>query len=137
MQKAKLGISVGLLGAAVCFAAIFGGYTAVVLIAGYILLMEENDWLRRTAVKAAVLMVFFGFLLTLIGLIPDLMSWISSIVDVFDGDFNYSIVNAIVSVFTKAIDMIRTCLFLLLGAKALNQKTIAVPFVDSILNVYM
>lgn len=100
MQKAKLGISVGLLG-------------------------------------AAVLMVFFGFLLTLIGLIPDLMSWISSIVDVFDGDFNYSIVSAIVSVFTKAIDMIRTCLFLLLGAKALNQKTIAVPFVDSILNVYM
>lgn len=133
MQKTKLGISVGLLGAVVFFAALFGGYTPVILLAGYILLREENEWLRRAAVKAVVLMVSFGFLLNLIGLIPDLLSWLGSVVSVFGGYFNYSVISSIVSVVTKAIDIIRTCLFLLLGVKAFNQGTITVPFADRII----
>lgn len=135
-MKTKLGISVALLGAAVYFAALFGGYVAVVLLAGYVLLFEENEWLKKSAVKAVALMISISFLVTLINLIPDLLSWISSLVSVFKGSFNYSIVSSIISVITKAIDIIRTCLFLLLGVKALNQGTVAIPYVDKIINKY-
>lgn len=37
MQKTKLGITVGLLGAIVYFAGIFGGYQTLILISGYVL----------------------------------------------------------------------------------------------------
>ena len=43
MQK-RLGISVGLLGATVCFVGLFSGYLTTVLIAGYILLFETNEY---------------------------------------------------------------------------------------------
>lgn len=136
-MKAKLGISVGLLGAAIYFAALFGGYIPVIILAGYVLLFEENEWLKKSAVKAVAVMVSISFLLTLIGLIPDLLYWISTLVSTFKGTFNYGFISSIISLITQAIDIIRTCLFLVLGLKALNQGTIAVPFVDSIVNKYM
>lgn len=135
-MKTKLGISVGLLGAAIYFAAFFGGYTAVILLAGYALLFEENEWLKKTAVKAVALMISISFLVTLIGLVPDLLYWISTLVSVFKGTFNYGVVSTVINVITGAIDIIRTCLFLILGAKALNQGTVTVPFVDKLINKY-
>lgn len=135
-MKTKLGISVGLLGAAIYFAAFFGGYTAVILLAGYALLFEENEWLKKTAVKAVALMISISFLVTLIGLVPDLLYWISTLVSVFKGTFNYGAVSSVINVITGAIDIIRTCLFLILGAKALNQGTVTVPFVDKLINKY-
>ena len=57
MQKTKLGISVGLLGAAIYFTSLFSGYLVPVILTGYVLLFEENDWLRKNAVKAVALSV--------------------------------------------------------------------------------
>ncbi|MBD5494831.1 MAG: hypothetical protein HDR12_10765 [Lachnospiraceae bacterium] len=135
-MKAKIGISVGLLGAAVYFAALFGGYVPTIILTGYILLCEENEWLKKSAVKAVALMMSISFAIALISLVPDVFSWISSLVAIFKGTFNYGIVSLIISVITKAIDIVRTCLFLMLGVKALNQGTVAVPFVDKIINKY-
>lgn len=133
-MKSKLGISVGLLGAAVYLAALFGGYVSVIVLAGYILLFEENEWLKKSAVKAVALMMSIAFAITLINLIPDLLSWISSLVSIFKGTFNYSVVSSVITLVTKAIDIVRTSIFLMLGAKALNQGTVAVPFVDKLIN---
>ncbi len=69
MQKTKLGISVGLLGAAIYFTSLFSGYLVPVILTGYVLLFEENDWLRKNAVKAVSLMVFFSFIVVVINLI--------------------------------------------------------------------
>lgn len=136
-MKTKLGVSVGLLGAAIYLVALFGGYTPAIILAGYVLLLEENEWLKKTAVKALTLMVSISFLLTVIHLIPDLLSWIGSLVHVFDGSFDYGTINSLVNVFTKAIDIIRTVLFLALGVKALKESTVDVPYVDDIVNKYI
>ena len=136
-MKAKLGVSVGLLGAGIYLAAIFGGLTPVILMAGYVLLFEENEWLKKSAVQAIAIVLTFAFLVTLINLIPDLLRWIATLVSVFKGTFNYNVVSSIISVITQAIEIIRTCLFLLLGAKALTQGTVAVPVVDKLINKYM
>lgn len=135
-MKSKLGISVGLLGAGIYLVALFGGYPAVIVLAGYVLLVEENEWLKKSAVKAVALLMTISFAITLINLVPDLLSWISSLVSIFKGTFNYGVVSSVISLITKAIDIVRTCLFLLLGAKALNQGTVAIPFVDKIINKY-
>ena len=98
MQKTRLGISVGLLGACICLVALFGGLTPTILLAGYVLLMEENEWLKKCAVKAMAVLLVVAFGITVVGLIPDLLSWLGSIVAVFNGNFNYSFVSSIVSV---------------------------------------
>ncbi len=134
MQKTKLGISVGLMGFITYFACYFGGYIAAILLFGYILLVENNQWLRKTAVKALLLTVAFSLLSALIGLIPDIIEFIGSIVSVFNGSFYLSIVSKIVTVLISAIGLIKTVLFIVLGFKALSQGSVNVPVVDDLTN---
>ncbi len=134
MQKTRLGISVGLLGAITYFACYFGGYIAAILLFGYILLVENNVWLRKTAVKAMILTIAFSLLPRLIELIPDLLGFIGSFFSLFDGYFNYSIVSKIIVILTTAIGLLKAVLFILLGIKALNQGSINLPVIDDMTN---
>ena len=77
MQKSKLGISVGIVGAALYFAGLFNGLLLIAIIAGYVLIAEENQWLRRTAVKSVVLYILFALVSAVIGLLPDSIGLIS------------------------------------------------------------
>lgn len=137
MQKTRLGISVGMLGAAIYLTGLFSGYLVAVLMAGYVLLFEENGWLKRSAVKAVSLMVFFSFITVLVNLIPNAMSCIGYIASMFGGSFHIGFISNLVSAVTSAIDIIEKVLFLALGVKALNQGTIVVPVVDKMINKYM
>ena len=134
MQKTRLGISVGLMGFITYFACYFGGYVAAILIFGYILLIENNPWLRKTAVKALILTIVFSLLPAVIGLIPNGIEFVGTVVNLFGGNFYLSIVSKIVSILTSAIGLIKTVLFILLGIKALSQGTITVPVVDDMTN---
>lgn len=137
MQKTKLGISVGLLGAAIYFTGLFSGYLVAVVLAGYVLLCEENQWLRRSAVKAISVMIAFSFLITLVNLIPNAISVIDSIVSMFGGNFYIAFISNLVNAIVAALNIIEKLVLLGLGVKALNQGTIAVPVVDNLINKYM
>ena len=65
----------GMLGAAIYLTGLFSGYLVAVLIAGYVLLFEENGWLKRSAVKAVSLMVFFSFITVLIKFDSQYYEW--------------------------------------------------------------
>ena len=60
MQKSNFGVSVGVVGAAMYLLSLFGGYMAALLLIGYVLLFESNTWLKRTAVKVAVITFIFS-----------------------------------------------------------------------------
>ena len=91
MEKTKLGVSVGIFGAFLYVAALFGGYIAITLLAGYVLLMESNEWLKKTAVKAVATLACFSFLSLLVGLIPDAVDVITEVFNVFFNFFGNSI----------------------------------------------
>ena len=93
MEKTKLGISVELLGVIVFAAALFGGYFPLLLVAGYILLREENEWLRKSAVQAVTTSIVFSFLIYTVGLIPDALDWFGSLINIFGTSFYFSVVN--------------------------------------------
>ena len=137
MQQTKLGITVGMLGAAIYLTGLFSGYVVAILMTGYVLLFEENGWLKRSAVKAVSLMVFFSFITILINLIPNAVSCIGYIAAMFGGSFHVGFISNLVSAVTSAIDIIEKLLFIGLGIKALNQGTIAVPVVDKLVSKYM
>ena len=132
MRKTRLGISVGLLGAALFFVAQFSGYLGVILIGGYILLFEENAWLKKSAVKAMAVLLLFSFAIAVLGLIPDCFDVIDSILGIFKGSFNIAFISRIISCLTTILRFVEKLLFLGLGLKAFNQGTIPVPFVDSL-----
>lgn len=77
MQKTRLGISAGLLGAAIYFVGLFSGYLVAVVLTGYVLLFEENSWLRKSAVKAVFVMALFSLLITVLNLVPNAISFIN------------------------------------------------------------
>ena len=133
-MKTRLGISVGMLGAALYFAGLFGGFVALTILAGYTLLVEENEWVKKTAVKAFLLLVAFSLLKTLIGLIPDAIGVFDKFVYIFSTEFSLasslSVVIKIVSFLTAGLDFIEVVLFLILGLKALNQSTVKIGAVD-------
>lgn len=137
MQKTKLGISVGMLGAAIYFASLFSGYMIAVLMVGYVLLFEENGWLKRNAVKAIVLMMLFSFFTTTINLIPNVIGVMGNLMFAFGKVFNMDALKYMISAITGVIDIIEKVLFLALGVKALNQGTIVISAVDKVLNKYM
>ena len=137
MQKTKLGISVGLLGAAIYFMSLFSGYMVAVLLVGYVLLFEENEWLKKSAVKAIALMVFFSLLTAVVNLIPNVISVIDYIVSMFGGNFYIAFVANLVNAVVAALNIIQKLLLIGLGVKALNQGTIAVPVADNLINKYM
>ena len=59
-SKTNIGISAGLIGAALYLTLLFGGYTPFLFLAAYVFLKEDNAWLKKTAVAYA-----FHFLLKL------------------------------------------------------------------------
>lgn len=137
MQKTKLGITVGALGAITFFAGFFGGYLAAIVLAGYALLFEENAWLKRSVVKAVVLMVFFSVTVAIINVIPDLLEFLGNIASVFNGNFSIIKVNQIVNVLVSGLNLVEKVLFLGLGVKALSQGTIVIPFIDKKVSKYI
>lgn len=137
MQKTRLGISVGLLGAAIYFMGLFSGYLLAVLLAGYVLLFEENSWLRKNAVKAMSVMAVFSLLITVLNLVPNAIGFINDVVSIFCGSFYVAFLSNLISAAVAALNIIEKLLIIGLGVKALTQGTIAVPVVDNLINKYM
>lgn len=137
VQKTKLGITVGAFGAITYFTGFFSGYLVVIVLVGYVLLFEENAWLRRSVVKAIVLMTFFSVLLAVLNLIPDVIELTGNIALVFNGHFAIAKVSQIITVLVNGINIVEKVLFLGLGIKALSQGTIVIPFIDTKVSKYI
>lgn len=136
-MKTKLGISVGLAGAALYFSGLYSGYILTGLLVGYVLLFEDNGWLRKAAVKAFAIMVCFSLLSTVIYLLPNIVSLIDSVMRVFGSYLDFPLFSNLAAVISNVVDLIKKLLFIVLGVKALNQGNIAVPVVDKLIEKYM
>jgi len=137
MEKTKLGISAGTLGAAVYFSAALLGYISLLIVGGYILLVEKTEWLKKCVIKAVVLMLLYSLLSTVIGIIPQIFTLGSE--EVLFGSYYLYMAGAyqIVSVALVVLNLVRIGLFIALGVKALSEKTIVIPIVDCLIDKYM
>ncbi|MGI5894172.1 MAG: hypothetical protein ACOX6P_06210 [Candidatus Merdivicinus sp.] len=135
MEKTRLGISVGLMGAILYLMGLLN-LLGLVVIAGYILFCESNVWLRKSAVKAVVLYVifalvsiFFGIFDDIFGILNTMLGWISSIRLGFPLRLD--------DIVQYAVSIIRTILYLALAGLALKQKTIPMGPIDKELDQHL
>lgn len=134
MERTKLGITVSILASCMYFLPIFGGYTPTILLAGYILLVESNIWLRRVSVKALVVVIGFDLIYVAINLMPEILESVQEFLQIFDYDFEYQKVNLVIITLKNIIGLVKTVTLLCLGYKALRQEEVRVSFADRILN---
>ena len=137
MEKSKLGISVGLLGAIFLFAGFFGGYLVALLLAGYILIAEENAWLKRTAVKGLILMLVFTVAIGLINLLPGVLDLVKDAARIFDKNLDIPVIYEIIQFITATLSYGEKILFLILGFKALKQETLVIPPLDKFVSRFV
>lgn len=133
-EKTRLGVSTALLGAGCYFIAFFGGLEALIILAGYILLFEKDQWLRRTALKAAVLLILFSIISSCVGLGTDFTSVISNIVSTFNGTFSPYQFNSFIAFVRGIIAVGEKVIFLVLGFGALKHKDTKMASVDSVVD---
>ena len=131
MEKTKLGISVGLLGALLYAIGLWGGYFLTIAAVAYVLIREESAWLKQTAVKALVLTFLFPLISVAIGVIPDLVGLVQSVMNLFDEFFSMEIILEIETILRSILNIVEYVIFILLGIFALGKKTIRLPLVDS------
>ena len=118
-MKTKLGISVGLMGAALYLGSYYGGYVVMALMVGYVLLCEENQWLKTAAVKAALIVLSFSLLNTLIDLIPTLVNLLDSLFRVFRGNLYIPFIDNVSNLFSNILSLLKKVLMIGLAALAL------------------
>ena len=137
-MKTRLGISVGMAAAATYFAALFGGYTVLTLFVGYILLVETNPWLRKTAVKAFVVCLLFSLIGVVVGFFPTVLNMVWDMLNVFEVNTNWMYkISTIMNLFQNIISALRTVLLLVLGFMSFNQSTIPLGPIDSMIHKHM
>lgn len=128
MEKSKLGISVALF-SALTFLTGYFGITVLVLVAGYILLREENASLKKNAVNTVVLYLAFAALGICIGLLDNVF-------DLFNfggwmyGNIAYTITNGFISTLATLVDIAEKVVFGLLALFALLGKDVKLPVID-------
>ncbi len=137
MQKTKLGIPIGLLAAAIYFIGLFGGYLSAILLTAYVLLVEDDEWLRRSSVKAIMLMILFSLIHIVLGFIPDALEVITNIIGLFVETFTYGKLLQSIDAIKGIFSIMKSILFIVLGTSALKGRSILLPVVDKMIYKYM
>lgn len=136
MLKSKLGISIALVGAAMYFLGAIS-FIPAVLLAGYVLIAEQNEWLRRQAAKMIGVVIVFGLLSIAVGWLDDAASVLNIIVGWFDDDVYIRIPANLTSLCQYAISLAREIFLLVMGFMALGMKGVKLGVVDKQLDKFM
>ncbi len=136
MLKSKLGISIALVGAAMYFLGAVS-FIPAVLLAGYVLIAEQNEWLRRQAAKMIGVVIVFGLLSIAVGWLDDAASVLNIIVGWFDDDVYIRIPANLTSLCQYVISLAREIFLLVMGFMALGMKGVKLGVVDKQLDKYM
>lgn len=139
MKKSNLGVSVGFIGALAYLAAFVNSFVGLLLIVGYVLLREENIWLRKNVLKAMVLYIGFLLLGIAVRLIPNFFSLLNTFLSIFRFNFVSAAFTGIFGTLMKLLSYCAKLLYLALGVMALTQRTIAFApldkFIDKLVNL--
>ena len=137
MQKTKLGISVGLIGAGLYFLGIFN-FIPAFLLAAYVLLCEDSEWLKRNAIRMVIIVIGFHILHTGVDMLQEIWGVINSIlgwIPFLHLHFNFPL--NLDSIADYVISFIGNLVLLLSGFKALSNNMIKVNFADKLLEKHL
>lgn len=131
---ALLGISVGLTAMLIYFSGLISS-TILVLAAGYVLLKEEDRWLRAVAAKAILIVCIFGAIGAGITMIENGISGLNYLVMfVGAGSLDRMALQDLCSLLDYVCLIIRDLILLIAGIQAFHCNNFRVGFIDRMIN---
>lgn len=145
MEKSKLGISLNLFAAMLYFLGASSNTLIVAIALGYILLFEENERLKKTAVKALILTVFFEIILLLTTWLTNGFYYIFSSFNAYRSyvinsnrtySYNYlfQFLQYIPQNINSIIRIIGILIFVIFGFRTYKEKDIKIKWIDNIVD---
>lgn len=132
MEKTKLGLSVGVVGAATFLLFQFGGYTPALLLVGYILLCETDEGLKKTALTATIISFAYSLLNYAIYLLPNCINLLTSLLNVFGVYPELYIVDRIFNFLGTAASFMKGLLMVFLAGMAFLNKPVQLSFLKKL-----
>ena len=136
MLKTKLGISIALVWAAMYFLGMFS-FIPAVLLAGYVLIAEENEWVKRQAARMIGVVLLFGLLSIAIGWIDEIIGMLNIVVRWFNDEVYLKVPGNLTGLLQYIISIAKDVFLLVMGIMALGMKSIKFPLVDKLLDKFM
>lgn len=136
LQKTKLGISVGMLGAAMYFLGLIN-FLALLLVVGYVLLFESDEWLKKTAIKAAAIVIAFALLSMIISLGNDIFAVINGILSWYSPSLHVSWPMSLNTIAGGVLSGLEIIVLVVLGFKAFRQEDLKVSAIDKVIDKNM
>ena len=138
IEKTKLGISIEMLGAILFVSVALFGYFGLLIVGGYIVFVEKQEWLKKCVGKAVVLILGFTLLSTVISIIPRILYFGMETDTFFDGVYLYlSGTYQVVAMVLVILNVVKMALFVWLGVKAWKKQNGTIPIVDKFIEKYM
>lgn len=136
LEKAGIGISVGMLAAGLYFLGLVS-LLGLLVVGGYVLLFEKNAWLKRCAVKAVAIVIAFALLSHLVGLGNDVIQILNGILSWFRVPHMLSWPLSLNTIANAILHGLEFLILAFLGIKALIQGDVKVPGIDNAINKHM
>lgn len=133
MEKTKLGLTVGTMGALVYFTALFG-ITPLLLAAGYVLIRETDEWLHRCALRALSLVIAVKLLGVLFGFGDTLFGMINGAFGHYPFNLHLDYPLNIDGILLGIVGIAEGVLLVILGIMALSKKGFALPGIDTLID---
>ena len=136
MVKTKLGVSVGLLAAGVYFIGLIAT-TPLLLAAGYVIIAEEDAWLRKSVVRTIIIVVSFAVLSTFLGLLDNSTTLVTNIVQLFRLTVSMADVDRVIRILQMILNIAERVILLTMGFVALRQGAVRLAPIDSLMDNHM
>lgn len=136
-MKTKLGISTAMFAAGAYLLGLFSGYLVMLLITGYVLICESDEWLKKAVVKGLVVMLTFSLISAIIGLIPNAINIVDDLFNIFGGNFSIAFLSRTVNFVNTVLSVFEKLLMLGFAFLALDGKTIKLPVIDDFMGKHM
>lgn len=137
MLKTKLGVSIALVGAAMYFLGVVS-FTPAVLLAGVVLIMEDNLWIKRQAAKMIGVVVVFTLISVALGWIDDVVGLMNTIVHWVEKDAErLKVPGDLTSVLRVIVNAVEEILLVVMGFMALKMKEVRFAPIDKLLDKFM
>ena len=132
MEKTKFGISVAVVGAGLYFLGMYS-FIPAFLLAAYVILKEDNEWLKKTAVKMIVVLLAFSLCSYFLSMIDYVFSFINVMVG-WVGGSRVSVPLNLTNLLSYALSTLRILVMIVLGLRAFKMETMNLGPIDSFVN---
>ena len=129
----RLGIKSSALATIMCVVAMASGYVGALIVAGYILFVEQDKMLRNTALRALAVLCLASLGVTAINMLPNVIDWISDFVGIFGGGIYLGKFNLICSWIASTVRIAETVVLALMAIFAFKGKEFKIAPIDKFL----